>query len=56
MTQNTVFGIREKRKSEILCLIISVNFGIRGNCNFKNIVLKIFLGKIQGAKVCSREK
>ena len=55
MTQNTVFGIREKRKSEILCLIISVNFGIRGNCNFKNIVLKIFLGKIQGRR-CVRER
>ena len=48
MTQNTVFGIRGKRKSEILCLIISVNFEIRGICNFKNIVLKLPANRSHG--------
>ena len=55
MTQNTVFGIREKRKSEILCLIISVNFGIRGNCTQEILYSRFFLEKFKGRR-CVRER
>lgn len=55
MTQNTVFGIRGKKKKRNPMSDNFRKFWNQRKLYFKNIVLKIFLGKIQGRR-CVRER